>query len=256
MIFNPTSRAGKDISWIYNGSSPVTLSEATALATENKNGFTDLGPGAVIHTITIEDLTPQGGEHQGEIAAGEVHTPTSVKRLESGEFGIDISTGLLLIFEGILNCWTIVDRRTNSEVLFDAQLLLFAPWNTYVGDQGRTRVTFRRGDPTSFGGVYVTPRRAKIVVPLTRTLCVDFTAPALDGTYEENALVHNGLPTWVNASLGTIIWGSNDYALGEDQFWVVSSAVDVTDGVNASNRAQRPWEATWAPGTLTVGSCA
>jgi hypothetical protein len=231
------------------------LNEATALATENKNGFTDLGPGAVIHTITIEDLTPRG-EYQGVIAAGEVHTPTSVKRLESGEFGIDVSTGLLLIFEGVLNCWTIVDRRTNSEVLYDAQLLLFTPWGTYIGDQGKTRVTFRRGDPTSFGGVYVTPRRAKIVVDPRRSLCVDLAAPALDGTYEENALVHNGLPTWVNAGLGTIIWGSDDYALGEDQFWTVSSAVDVTDGVTSSDRAQLPWEATYAAGTITLGSCA
>jgi hypothetical protein len=258
VILNPTSRAGKDISWIYNGSSPITLSEAVALATENKNGFTDLGPGAVIHTITIEDLTPRGGEYQGEIAAGEVHTPISVKRLESGEFGIDISTGLLLIFEGILNCWTIVDRRTNSEVLYDAQLLMFTPWDTYVGDQGKTRVTFRRGDPTSFGGVYVTPRRAKVISAEEdpEILCVDLATPALDGSYELNTFEHNNLSTWSNASLGKIIWGGDDYAFGEDQFWTCSSAVDVTDGVNSTNRAQRPWQATYASGTITLGPCA
>ena len=46
------------------------------------------------------------------------------------------------------------------------------------------------------------------------------------------------------------------YALGEDQFWTVSSAVDVTDGVTSSDRAQLPWEATYAAGTITLGSCA
>ncbi len=255
MILDPTSRAGKDIYWIYDGSSPMTLSEAVALATENKNGFTDLGPGAVIHTITIEDLTPRGGEYQGEIAAGEVHTPISVKRLESGEFGIDISTGLLLMFEGILNCWTIVDRRSNSDVLYDAQLLMFTPWATYVGDQGRTRVTFRRGDPTSFGGVYITPRRAKISVEEDPDiLCVDLAAPALDGSYELNTFQHNNYPTWSNASLGKIIWGSDDYAFGEDQFFNCSSAVDVTDGVTSTDRAQRPWQADYASATAATGT--